>query len=210
MSTPQAVKNVGTRFRRFRDVDDINMIDMLRCKAEMELHETLLGFKTRSHVLKALEPWRDTKIAVPASLVQSSRHVSPFLQKFYYGLRSPRRQPAFSLHVSDRRGGDAKGAVTLPTASTHNTGHERRRWRAASYNQLCIVIYVIRGTPFRPSAWRRAVPAPAPARCCPCPAAPGCARRSNLRSPLRLAQATWPARRPAFRPRSAAAVMLHR
>ncbi|CEP03919.1 NADH dehydrogenase [ubiquinone] 1 alpha subcomplex subunit 6 [Plasmodiophora brassicae] len=93
MSTPQAVKNVGTRFRRFRDVDDINMIDMLRCKAEMELHETLLGFKTRSHVLKALEPWRDTKIAVPASLVQSSRHVSPFLQKFYYGEAVTPKEP---------------------------------------------------------------------------------------------------------------------
>jgi hypothetical protein len=78
--------NIQDRFRHNRAITDIHLIDILRCKGEMELQECMLGFKTKTHVIRALDPSRDLVAHGPESYIAShSLKQSQFLNDFFAG-----------------------------------------------------------------------------------------------------------------------------
>lgn len=74
------------RFQENQHLRDVNLIDVLRCKVEMDLQETLQGFKSKSHIYRSLMPEKDAEQAiVPNSLTGKNEKMSDFLRDFYAG-----------------------------------------------------------------------------------------------------------------------------
>lgn len=79
-------RRIHDEFARHSQVTDLEIIDKLRVKAEMEYLEYMLVHKTHHHVFGFLNPEKD--ITAPESLKlsgQSVKGASPFLSSFLKG-----------------------------------------------------------------------------------------------------------------------------
>lgn len=76
---------VKGRFRQHQQLRDVNLIDILRCKADMELQETLQGFKTKSHIYRCIMPEKDAEQAIVPDSLTGKKDSSDFLRDFYAG-----------------------------------------------------------------------------------------------------------------------------
>ena len=56
MTVPQMRAAISDNFRKNADVENSRVVDMLVTKGEMELEETLLQYKTKTHVMRILDP----------------------------------------------------------------------------------------------------------------------------------------------------------
>ena len=56
MTVPQMRAAISENFRKNADVENSRVVDMLVTKGEMELEETLLQYKTKTHVMRVLDP----------------------------------------------------------------------------------------------------------------------------------------------------------
>ena len=56
MTIPQMRAAISQSFRANMDVENSRVVDMLVSKGEMELEETLLLYKTKTHVMRVLDP----------------------------------------------------------------------------------------------------------------------------------------------------------
>jgi len=86
-----AIANVRTHFSRYAGVSDLGVAAMLRHKAEMEVQETLLLWKTKSHVCNLVLNESAPQIASLMAKQQQEKQLtpqakqSPFLSSFLQG-----------------------------------------------------------------------------------------------------------------------------
>jgi hypothetical protein len=94
----RAIRNVRFHFEHHRQLQDRHVVELLRHKAEMEIEEALLMYKTKSHIaaLLFMEPQlasvarhsrqqRSSAQPQPATGAGQQQQPSPFLQDFLAG-----------------------------------------------------------------------------------------------------------------------------
>ena len=81
MTVPQMRSSLSEQFRKNSSVDNSRVVDMLVSKGEMELEETLLQYKTKTHVMRVLDPNPIAK----GSVNMLDKNLSPQMQDFLAG-----------------------------------------------------------------------------------------------------------------------------
>ena len=82
MSVPQMRAALSEKFRINATCDNSRVVDMLVSKGEMELEETMLQYKTKTHVMRVLDP---NPIAKSSINLAANQNLSNGMQSFLAG-----------------------------------------------------------------------------------------------------------------------------
>lgn len=85
IAVPDARRNIAKRFRRYSDVKDFKVAEMLRFKGELDLEEAIMMWKTPCHVYSALRDIDDDNAIDGTHQPAKTGEDSSFLDSFYNG-----------------------------------------------------------------------------------------------------------------------------